>query len=141
MSVGIAVLETVTIPHADFLALPTTAFVAVAAPGPGFVARAVAAAVVVDSSAGAYSNIDATATLVVSGCTPLLESDDALTDLLTQADVAVAWLGPSTGVALASATENTAITVAITNGSSSDLEGGHADNVITVSVLYCVVPV
>lgn len=144
MSVGIAVLETVSIPHADILTLPTAPVTVVAAPGAGFVVRVLSVTVVVDSAAGAYTNIDAAAELVVSGgdIVSLLESGDALTDLLTPEDVAMATMVPAAGaVVLASTRDNAAITLSIDNNAASDLEDGHADNTMSVSVLYCVVPV
>ena len=60
--VGQILLATVVVPHAQILTLPTTPLTVLAAPGAGLTIVPLHARVVVDTRAGAYTNIDAGAT-------------------------------------------------------------------------------
>lgn len=153
--------------NADILALPTTPIPLVAAPAAGTRIKLVGGSYSFDTSAGAYTNINATAARLIirhTGATNSLlnliadDSNYTLTDftsLLGTAGANVVDLttflqaidsGAFIGVAgyttslinPTSEVDGTAVEIAVDNNGSGDLTGGNAANSGTVTLYYVV---
>ena len=142
---------TLTLTDAQIKALPTTPISFITAPGTGRRIIPVKGQWRADTSAGAYTNIDATLAKLrlVYGATVALASaevmDDgapgAFTSLLGGAAVKSVGLHywDEDPVAVSSV-ENAAVQVSIDNSASGNLTGGNAANSLRVTLLFLDVP-
>jgi hypothetical protein len=157
---------TVTLTNAQIKALPTTRITIIAAPGAGFWTRVLGVDYASDTSAGAYTNLDATYCDLFVGYAGSADYaggyvvDDAastpaltlLTDVLgiagqrliagiPYAEVFTVIGGAGYVVApqnARSARENVALVVGSDNNGSGDYTGGNAANTLTVTVYFVV---
>lgn len=155
--------DRVSLTNAQIKALVTTGITLVAAPGSGSYNRFMGAVLKVDGAAGAYTNIDAAATISVLAGTQVVSqvvsepANGGVTALLAGSDAHVANLTERLRpyFTLAEGTPNTiaaqetvaivetkanlnnkALTLKATNGSAGDFTGGNAANTATVDVFY-----
>lgn len=146
---------TVTLTDAQVKALPVTPVTLVATPGSGLILCPVLF-VVSKTLAGAYTNVDSSATLnvayggtVSSGltCLALANSD---TSIYTSASANKHWIAPLganfSGFQQLAPPDNgdprnLALSIAATNAAAGAFTGGNAANVVTVAVMYAVVAV
>ena len=133
-------------------ALPTGGLQIVPAPGAGQMLMFVRAVILADTTNGAYTNIDAAATLQfrVSGKTLSFAGEDngEISELLAAEDVYVQVYGHrSTGGTEGSpiaggegAFGNQPLMLYLPNGVSGNLTGGNAANTLSIRVWYDTVP-
>lgn len=155
--------QRVTLTNAQIKALVTTGITLVAAAGTGKYNRFIGAVLKIDGTAGAYTNIDAAATISILCGTQVVSqvvsepANGGVTALLGASDAHVANLAPRLRpyFTLAEGTPNTiaaqetvavvetktnlsnkALTIKATNGSAGDFTGGNAANTGTVDIFY-----
>lgn len=147
----------VTLTDAQIKALPTTPVELVAAPGAGKILLILSAFMLLDTSAGAYTNVNAAATggvdiggaygnfmqvLDPAGLVPALEGTDVLAFKL---DTAVYISGDQVYNNVAAYTVgdyvNTPIIIDLENSSDGNFTGGNAANTLKVTALYTIIDV
>lgn len=139
MAVIIPTTITATLTNDDILALPTTPFPVVAAPGAGKAVMVVGAVLARDFSAGALTENDADAGFAMSLTTATGANAVSTTADATDFADADATL-QSVAAVSATLVENSAINLTLV-GWDSDFTDGHEDNTLVVTVLYAVVDV
>jgi hypothetical protein len=152
-----------TLTDAQIKALPTTPITLVSAPGSGKRIKVIGAALRVDSTAGAYTNIDATYSAIAvyylgdfsqwatagvvddSTATPSLARRTTLSggtgigsaDLPPYVDIFTqGWTVPN--IVGSGVSENKALAIAADNDGTGNFTGGNAANTLRVDVTYLV---
>lgn len=157
--------SSVYLSNAQIKALPTTPIIAVPAPGAGYGLVFLLAYLTLNRTAGAYTNIDADAFIIVAfseadaissylandaTTTPVLS---AVTDLLSTNATSYVTFSPYTQVVGPDASDwgntgytfptpqlNTALILSCVNGGSGNFTGGNAANFGVLTTYYAVVP-
>lgn len=142
----------------DIKALPTTSFVLVPKPGPGFVNILVRAIATSNFSAGAYDNVDGSATIgiyygdadgnasnrSVDGDPFFADDSDSLLLNFTPATVTPNPNDPGSAIEELSITRSIAedndLRISVNNNGAGDFEGGDPANEMVVTLLYFKLP-
>jgi hypothetical protein len=133
---------TVTLTNAQIKALPTTGITVVAAQGAHLMIQPVTIACLVDTTAGAYTNIDALAALDLEMGAVLYSGTLPITTPFGSAGITPAiiqTMEASSNSLAGAGLANAALTVNVNNEGDGPLTGGHDSNSLIVTVAYLVV--
>lgn len=127
--------------NAQILALPTTGIDAIAAPGAGKLLQVVAATLVIDSSAGAYTNVDPAGVLFLDYANVARKAtgNGAAAGTIDGAQVSVFSLAGAGVGGVSTNFVNVKIQVAATNAAAGNFTGGNAANTGRLTIDFLIV--
>lgn len=144
--------ETLTLTNAQIKALPTGAIDIVAAPGPGQMNQFILGIIEIDTQAGAYTNVNASAAIQfqlapngnATPITPLIPLDgylDAAGTALNSVlqDPTNTGFGNSFLADVGISFEDLSIGVWVANGGDGNFTGGNEANTMKITVIYDVI--